>query len=86
MVKLTSINGRRIVLMKFFILNIQNLTINTRKLIMNDLIDELSGKVIRVVDKNYSIFMTDQEIRSSVQTKFKNHVSYKIIKNLNVTF
>ena len=53
---------------------------------MNDLINELSGKVIRVVDKNYSIFMTDQEIRSSVQTKFKNHVSYKIIKKLNVTF
>ena len=53
---------------------------------MNDLMNELSGKVIRVVDKNDSIFMTDQEIRSSVQMKFKNHVSYKIIKNLNVGF
>ena len=30
--------------------------------------------------------MTDQEIRSSVQMKFKNYVSYKIIKNLNVSF
>ena len=43
----------------------------TRKLITNDLMDELAGKAIRVVDKNYSIFMTDQEIRSSVQMKFK---------------
>ena len=53
---------------------------------MNDLINELSSKVIRGVDKNYSIFMTDQEICSSVQIKFKNHVSYKIIKNLTVIF
>ena len=53
---------------------------------MNDLMNELSGKVIRVVDKTYSIFMTDQEIHSSVQMKFKNHVSYKIIKNLNASF
>ena len=59
---------------------------NNRKLIMNDLMNELSGKVIRVVDNNYSIFMSDQEIRNSVQMKFKNHVSYKIIKNLNVSF
>ena len=58
----------------------------TKKSIMKDLMNELSGKVIRVVDKNYSIFMTDQEIRSSVQMKFKNHVSYKIIKNLNASF
>ena len=85
-VSLTSINRRTIVLMKFFILNIQNLTIRLEKSIMNDLMNELSGKVIRVVDKTYSIFMTDQEIRSSVQTKFKNHVSYKIIKKLNVIF
>ena len=53
---------------------------------MIDLMTELSGKVIHVIDKHYSIFMTDQEIRSSVQMKFKNHVSYKIIKNLNVSF
>ena len=53
---------------------------------MNDLINELSSKVIRGVDKNYSIFMTDQDICSSVQIKFKNHVSYKIIKNLTVIF
>ena len=51
---------------------------NNRKLIMNDLMNELSGKVIRVVDNNYSIFMSDQEIRNSVQMKFKNHVSYNI--------
>ena len=57
-----------------------------RKLIMNDLMNELSGKVIRVVDNNYSIYMSDQEIRNSVQMRFKNHVSYKIIKNLNVSF
>ena len=38
----------------------------TQKLIMNDLMNELSGKVIRVVDKNVSIFMTDQDIRSTV--------------------
>ena len=30
--------------------------------------------------------MTDQEIRNSVQMRFKNHVSYKIIKNINVSF
>ena len=53
---------------------------------MNDLMNELSGKVIRVVDKNFSIFMTDQEICNSVQMRLKNHVSYKIIKNLNVSF
>ena len=54
----------------------------TRKSIMNDWMNELSGKVIRVVDKHYSNFMTDQETRSSVQMKFENHVSYKIIKIL----
>ena len=53
---------------------------------MNELVNELSGKVIRVVDKNYSIFMSDQEIHNSVQMRFKDHVSYKIIKNLNVSF
>ena len=58
----------------------------TRKLIMNNLMNELSGKVIRVVDKHFSIFMTDQEIRNSVQLRFKNHVSYKIIKNINASF
>ena len=40
--------------------------------------NELSGKIIRVVDNNYSIFMSDQEIRNSVQMRFKNHVSYNI--------
>ena len=54
----------------------------TRKSIMNDWMNGLSGKVIRVVDKNYSNVMTDQETRSSVQMKFENHVSYKIIKSL----
>ena len=58
----------------------------TRKLIMNDLMNDLFDKVIRVVDKNHSIFMTDQEIRSSVQIKFKNHVSYKVTKNPNANF
>ena len=53
---------------------------------MNELMNELSSKVIRVADKNFSMFMTDQEIRSSVQMKFNNYVSYKIIKNLNVSF
>ena len=53
---------------------------------MNDLMNEFSGKVICVVDKKFSIFITDQEIRNSIQMKFKNHVSYKIIKNLNVSF
>ena len=43
-------------------------------------------KLIRVVDNNYSIFVSDQEIRNSVQMKFKNYVSNKIIKNLNVSF
>ena len=44
-----------------------------RKLIMDDLMNELSGKIIRLVDDNYSIFMSDQEIRNSVQMRFKNH-------------
>ena len=48
--------------------------------------NELSGKLIQVVDNNYSIFMSDQEIRNSVQMKFKNHVSYNIIKNINISF
>ena len=78
-VSLTSIYGRKIVLI-FFHSN------KTRKLIMNNLMNELSGKVIRVVDKHFSIFMTDQEIRNSVQLRFKNHVSYKIIKNINASF
>ena len=52
----------------------------TQKSITKYLMNELSGKVIRVVDKKNSIFMTDQEIRRSVQMRFKNHVSYKIIK------
>ena len=30
--------------------------------------------------------MSDQEIRNSVQMRLKNHVSYKIIKKLNVSF
>ena len=30
--------------------------------------------------------MANQEICSSVQMKFKNHISYKIIKNLNFSF
>ena len=58
----------------------------TRRLIMNDLMNELSGKVIRVVDKNFSILMTDQKIRNNIQMRFKNHVSYKIIKNLIISF
>ena len=53
---------------------------------MNDLMNDLSGKILRVVDKHNSIFMTEQEIRYSIQWKFKNHVSYKVIKNLNATF
>ena len=46
---------------------------------MNELMNELSGKVIRVVDKHFSIFMTNQDIRSTVKMRFKNNVSYKII-------
>ena len=57
-----------------------------RKLIMNDLINDLSDKVIRIVDKNYSIFITKQEIRSSVQIKFKNNISYNVTKNLKSSF
>ena len=57
-----------------------------RKLIIDELMNELSGKVIRIVDNNYSISMSDQEIRNSVQMRFKNHVSYKNIKNINVSF
>ena len=30
--------------------------------------------------------MTGQEVRNSVQMKFKNHVSYHMIKNLNASF
>ena len=48
--------------------------------------NDLSGKVIRVVDTNHSIFMTEQESRSIYQMKFKNHVSYKVIKNLTASF
>ena len=48
--------------------------------------NKLHGNIIRVVDKNCSIVMTDQTNRSSVQMKFKNHIRYKIIKNLNVSF
>ena len=50
------------------------------------MINDLSGKVIRVVDINHSIFMTEQESRSIYQMKFKNHVSYKVIKNLTASF
>ena len=57
-----------------------------RKLIMNVLMNDLSGNVIRVVDKNHSNFMTGQEIRSSVQVKFKNHITHKVITNLNASF
>ena len=53
---------------------------------MNDLINDLSDKVIRIVDKNYSIFITKQEIRSSVQIKFKNNISYNVTKNLKSSF
>ena len=45
-----------------------------------------SDDVIRIIDNNYSSFMFDQEIRNSVQMCFKNHVSYKILKNINVSF
>ena len=57
-----------------------------RKLIMNILMNDLSGNVIRVVDKYHSNFMTGQEIRSSVQVKFKNHITHKVITNLNASF
>ena len=30
--------------------------------------------------------MTEQEFGNSVQMKFKNHISYNIIKNLNANF
>ena len=30
--------------------------------------------------------MTEQEARNSVQIKFKDHVSYSMIKNLNARF
>ena len=48
--------------------------------------NDLSGKVSRVIHKHNSIFMTEQEICYSIQGKFKNHVSYKVIKNLNASF
>ena len=54
----------------------------TRKLIRENLMNQLSGTVIRIIDNNYSSFMSDQEIRNSVQMCFKNHVSYKILKNV----
>ena len=57
-----------------------------RKLIMNVLMNDLSGNVIRVVDKYHSNFMTGLEIRSSVQVKFKNHITHKVITNLNASF
>ena len=57
-----------------------------RKLIKEELMNQLSGNVIRIINNNYSIFMSDQEIRNSVQMCFKNHVSYKIMKNINVSF
>ena len=57
-----------------------------RKIIMNDLMNDLLGKVIHVVDKHTSIFMTEQEIRYIIRGKFKNHVSYKVIKSLIQVF
>ena len=84
MVTLTSIYGRTIVIV---IHSKYSKSDNmTRKSIMNDLMNDLSGKVIHVVDKNHSIYMTDQEIHSSVRMKSKNHVSYKVINNLNASF
>ena len=53
---------------------------------MNDLMKELIGKVIHVINKNYSIFMTEQELSNGFQMKFKNHVSYNMLKNLNAGF
>ena len=57
-----------------------------RKLIMNVLLNDLSGNVIRVVGKYHSNFMTGLEIRSSIQVKFKNHITHKVITNLNASF
>ena len=42
-----------------------------KKYIMNDLMKKLTGKVISIINKNYSIFMTGQEVRNDVQIKFK---------------
>ena len=56
------------------------------KYITNDLMKELTGKVISIINKNYSIFMTGQEVRNDVQIKFKNHASYNMIKHLNADF
>ena len=50
------------------------------KYITNDLMKELTGKVIRLINKNYSIFVTGQEICNSDQTKFKNHINYNMIR------
>ena len=36
--------------------------------------------------KKYSIFMTGKEAYNSVQMKFKNHISYNMIKNLSTGF
>ena len=57
-----------------------------RKHIVNDLMKELTCKVIHLINKNYSMFMTEQKVRNSVQMKFKNDVSYNMIKHLNAGF
>ena len=41
------------------------------KYIMNDLREQLTGKVIRVINKHYFIFMTGQELRNSVQNEIQ---------------
>ena len=53
---------------------------------MNDLLKELPRKVILVIYKIYFIFMTVQEVCNSVQMKFKNDVSYNMIKHPNAGF
>ena len=51
--------------------NYSNSDDQRRKLIREELMNQLSGNVIRIIDNNYSIFMSDQEIRNSVQMGFK---------------
>ena len=57
---------------------------------MNDLMISLNlstrCKVIRGIDTMLSIFMSEEEIRTSIRMLFKYHVSYDNIKDLKAIF
>ena len=43
-------------------------------------------KILRVIDTGLSVFMSEEEIRTSIRILFKYHVSYDNIKDLKAIF